>query len=380
MKHNSKQKETRSLQPSILLVDSSYPMNTRNERIVASLRQSLPNVTIRCICWNRDGREVAIEDIDNLLIYNAFAPYGNKFRKLSRLWGFLRYLADIERELKPDVVVASHWDSLLLCALIKQRGQTLVYENLDLPTCSSRPLLRLLQIVEKLCLRRTDAIVFASRFFEPLYASFPRVKMVVENKLPSVISRPVVHRPLSASGLVLTYLGNVRYAKILLNLVEAVGSMEGVTCRIYGGGPDFERVACTASLHANVEMLGRYDYRDVPRIYEASDVVWAVYPSCDYNVRYAISNKYHESVCYGIPAIYAEDTELARMISKSGTGFVVNPYSVESIRNLVTHLRDYKAKTLGKAHLAMDKWRLKEYSSWEKEIKPLLDYMQGIFQ
>lgn len=378
--YNPKQKETIPVEPSILLVDSSYPMNTRNERIVASLRQSLPNVSVCCACWNRDGREVAIEDVSNLLIYNAPAPYGNKFQKFSRLWGYLRYLAGIRRELRPDVMIASHWDCLLLCVLIKRQGQTLVYENLDLPTSSSRPLLRLLQIVEKLCLWRTDAIIFASRFFEPLYTSFPRVKMVVENKLPSVISCPVVHRPLSASGLVLTYLGNVRYAEILLNLVEAVGSMEGVTCRIHGDGPDFERVARAASSHANVEMHGRYDYRDVPRIYEASDVVWAVYPSCDYNVRYAISNKYHESICYGIPAIYAEGTELSRMVSENCTGFAVNPYSVEAIRDLVTLLRDRKAKVLGDVRLSIEKWRQKEYSSWEEEMKPLSDYMQGIFQ
>lgn len=363
---------------SILLVDSSFPINTRNERIIDSIKYAFQDFNIRYACWNRDDYPVSDVEKYNFIYYKK-SGYGNRFNKLFRLLGYYMYLKRVYQNEKIDVVIASHWDCLFLCSLLKQKDQILIYENLDIPTFSVKSVLWILQQIERLSLRRADAIVFASRFFKPLYKFFLKTKLVVENKLPSANCRTIIRRSLEEPELIVTFLGNIRYASILKNLIEALGGMDGVVCRIWGNGPDFRAISQIASTYNNVEMLDRYQYNQVPNIYETTDVIWAVYPSSNYNVNYAISNKYHESIYYGVPAIYAAGTKLADMVEADQTGFTVDPYSVDNIKKLIMDLRDNKYELLGKIHQSLDAKSEKEKVDWNTEMIPFLSYINKCY-
>lgn len=71
---------------------------------------------------------------------------------------------------------------LLLSSIFKKKSQILVYENLDIPSVPSKVLLAILKGVERLTLRNTDMIVFASRFYESLYKCEKYSHVVLENK------------------------------------------------------------------------------------------------------------------------------------------------------------------------------------------------------
>lgn len=361
---------------SVFIVDSSYPINTRNERIVDSLNKFLPFINVSVACWNRDNRDIVDKD-KKKYIYKSAAKYGNAIRKLYKLYGYYSYLKQINKKEKYDIIIASHWDCLFLCFFLKMKHQTLIYENLDIPTSLNKHVLKVLLCVEKLCLKRTDMIVMASRFYLPLYDFFNGRKLVVENKLPSENCTSINCRSFDKKELVITFLGNIRYADILKNLILAVGNQENIICHIYGDGPDYKDVYSVADRFYNIKMYGRYNYSDVPRIYECSDVVWAVYPSHDYNVRYAISNKYHESLYYGIPAIYAEGTELAQMVIDKGIGFIVNPYSINDIKECVIKLRDQKVSILSEIRAKLENSKSTETENWDVEFMPFVEYIKN---
>ena len=154
----------------ILLIDSSYPINTRNNRLIVSLKRYLQNASIEYIAWNRDGREIAYSDKE-ICIYNVNSAYGNLLSKLFHLIGYYYFLRKNNNLKRPDVIIASHWDMLFLSSLMKKKEQILIYEDLDIPTARKNYLLKLLQRVETKALKKTDAIIFASRFFQPLYNS-----------------------------------------------------------------------------------------------------------------------------------------------------------------------------------------------------------------
>ena len=90
----------------------------------------------------------------------------------------------------------------------------------------------------------------------------------------------------------------------------------------------------------NVFFTGKYLYENVTQLYHNSDVVWAAYPNKDFNVVYAISNKFHESLYVGIPCIYSDQTKLAELVKEKNIGFVVNPYDISSIKNLFSNIYD----------------------------------------
>ena len=317
-----------------LLIDSSYPINTRNEKIIFSLKRVFPHLSVSFITWNRDGRVVADTD-KGMPIYNKKSGYGKIFQKLINLWGYFRFLKGYNEKTSPLIIIASHWDMLFLASIFKKRRQILVYENLDIPTSSNKLVLFILKQVETFALKKTDAIIFASRFFEDLYKHFDGCKMIIENKPLIRNVSTCLQVPKENNVLIISYIGLVRYADILKNLIDAVKDNNSVILYIHGEGQDLSKLRNYAAEYSNVKFTGRFGQADLPRLYSSSDIIWAVYPNKDYNVKYAISNKFHESIEYKVPCIYSNNTKLGDFVEYNHIGLTVDPYSVHDIKALV---------------------------------------------
>lgn len=362
-----------NVQPVILLIDSSYPINTRNERILSSLEQNFLNIPVYAIAWNRDERSMV--DSDRTFVYNRVSEYGSLFKKLCNLIGYFHFIKKYNKKLLPKIIIASHWDMLLLAVIMRQKGQRIIYENLDVPTSGNNWLQKLLLRIEKWAVNRSDAMIVASRFFLPLYTYYRGKKFVIENKPLNIVvaANPELRKE---QGLVISYIGLVRYIQILKNLVDAVRSLKNVTLYIHGEGQDLIALKEYAKDVTHVHFTGRYEGAELPALYRSADVVWAAYPNKDYNVKYAISNKYHESIAYQVPCIYSDKTCLGDWVKEKEIGIVVNPYSVNDIRNVLDNLG--KNRSL----LFEIQKNLSQYSSeeksWSEQFSAFKDYLTPI--
>ncbi|MDE5853913.1 MAG: hypothetical protein K2H19_02485, partial [Ruminococcus sp.] len=119
----------------------------------------------------------------NNYIYSLYSPLGDPAQKLRNLFKFRVFIKDTIANFQPQVVIASHWDSLAVCSSFSRSFKTLIYENLDMPT-GNKITLSLLRLIEKFCLKKVDITVFASRFFLPYYKSFRGKKIILENLIP----------------------------------------------------------------------------------------------------------------------------------------------------------------------------------------------------
>lgn len=360
----------------ILLVDSSYPINTRNEKIIVSLKQAFPHLPISCIAWNRDGRQIAEKD-KNMLVYKQKSVYGKAMQKMIHLFGYYKFLKHYNKLYKPWIIVASHWDMLLLAAIFKSKEQILIYENLDIPTSSNKLVLHVLRWIEKFSLKRTDAIIFASRFFCELYDNFVGKKIVLENK-PLIVQseKDIFRRSGKDSILVISYIGLVRYAEIIKNLIVAVRNNPKIVLNIHGEGQDLAVVKEYARGCHNVYFTGRYELKDIYKLYKDSDLIWAAYPNKDYNVKYAISNKFHESLEYKVPCIFSDKTKLGDFVQSNSIGFIVNPYSVEAISSLLNSLINNQ-DALEKVKRNLHQYSKKE-KSWNEDFAVVVKYIKSL--
>lgn len=356
----------------ILVVDASYPINTRTQRFVDSLIEEFGKESVRAVAWNRDGHEVKHKDY---LIYNCRAAYANKIQKLFGLVGFRKFLKVAVENFRPDILLASHWDCLYISAGVIDKSTKLIYENLDVPTAQEN-IRKLLKKIEGRALKKTTAITLASRFYKDEYISFPGECLVVENKQPCADQVTITPRPVS-EHLNLSYIGGVRYANVLKNAVDAIRSLNNVTFHIFGGGVDLPEIEDYAQGMNNIVFHGPYNYKDIAQIYQQTDLVWAVYPSNDHNVKYAISNKYHECLHYGIPGVFAKGTCLADMVNQKKAGFTVDCYSVEDIRNTLVHIAD-NPEILIETKLALNELKATENDNWEEEIAPFIAYIKSL--
>ena len=358
----------------ILLVDECYPLNTRNTKLLNSLCLLYPNSEIHVITWDRAG-DFNIDGVDNSNwrwhLYSRPAKYGNKLQKLAGLFGYRSFCKREVAAVEPNVVIASHWNNLLMLPRLDNDKQMLIYENLDAPTGPSF-VRRILRRVEYSYMSKALTI-HSSRFYTAIYPSKYR-QMVLENK-PVFNTAPVDYSP--QSPLRIAYLGNIRYIDILKNLADAVRGDNSFILSYHGGGPDYDCLREYVSGVSNISMTGPYKYEDIEQLYRNADVIWAAYPNRDFNVQYAISNKFHESLAYAIPAVYADKTRLGEYVSKSLLGCQVNPYSVEDIRSLLTELASDKGK-LTHIHETLKKQYQNE-SSWDEDFDNLKKEIDAFF-
>lgn len=353
----------------IILIDESYPLNTRNSKILTSLAQAFPQAEMHILTWDRSGCFDGGMAGWHYHLYDRPASYGNKLQKLLGLGGYRKFCQAVIRQLQPDVIIASHWNNLLMLPRVDYHRQMVIYENLDAPT---GPWLgrRLLGMIEHHYMKRIALTVHASRFYEEIYPHrYPQ--LVLENK-PTLQTVATDYHP--ASPLNVVYLGIIRYIDILKNLVDAARDNDQIRLSFHGSGPDLQTLLDYTQGMPNVVCTGAYRYEDIGRLYDEADVIWAAYPNRDFNVRYAISNKFHESIAYGRPAIYADHTRLGQYAAEHHLGYEVDPYSPSSIRSLLDILSKDPAQ-LRDTHTALCTHKQTE-STWNQDVEQLIAHIR----
>lgn len=363
--------------PSVLLVDTSYPINSRNQRIIDSLRKVYGQNNVKVVTWLRDESSIRQCDIDEY-IFQLVSPYANKLAKLKNIIKYYKFIKEVNNQFSPQIIIASHWDSLVLCSFLKNKNQHLIYENLDMPT-GPTVVRSILRIFESCALKKTDAITFASRFYLPYYKSYKGKKIVLENKVPVGFEQITKNRSTSKK-LVITFNGGLRYADIMVNLIHAVGNLSNVELNFYGGssiGDAVKVIYNAAENYSNIKFFGPYNYNQIPAIYSQTDLVWAVYPANDFNVKLAISNKYHESVFFGVPGIFAKNTNLGDYVEQTNSGFTVDGYSIADIRALIIKLRDNRPELI-KVSKNIENLRIKTSQTWDEEFESTLNMIENL--
>ncbi len=351
------------------IIDCSIPINTRNQKIIDSLKASYEDAEIHVITWNREG--LNLEKSKYFHAYERAAAYADVKAKLRGLWGFKRYIGHVLTEISADVIIVSHWSNLMLVSSAKRKGQVLVYENLDIPT--GRYLIRQIErLIEKRCLRKVDLIIHASRFFKPLYnENIPQI--VLENK-PAFV--PCVKSLASSKPLKVAFVGTIRYKDILQHLADALMDNPEFELYFHGGGHDYETMKEYCKNASNVFFTGKYDYSTVVSLYHQSDIIWAGYPNKDYNVVYAISNKFHESLYVGVPCVFSKGTKLADFVKANNLGFVVDPYDTVEIKGLFQRIASGEEDINGVKQSMLD--YQSKGTTWTEDFKQIVIFLNRL--
>lgn len=93
-------------------------------------------------------------------------------------------------------------------------------------------------------------------------------------------------------------------------------------------------------------------------------------------MKYAISNKFHESIVYQKPCIYADNTKLGDLVASKRIGLIIDPYNTMDIFEVLN-----RAIT-NRSLLDTIKCNLKEYSksekSWGQQFDDVSKYIKTV--
>ena len=95
----------------------------------------------------------------------------------------------------------------------------------------------------------------------------------------------------------------------------------------------------------------------------------------DYNVKFAISNKFFESILFEKPCFFAKNTQLGNLVHENGIGIVVDPYNIQEIKNIINQLNKEKILNL-QNNIKFYKNNQKLY--WEESEEELLKFIKNI--
>jgi len=293
------------------------------------------------IYLERSKKPVKAETIDGCEVITrpvSFKRVGiSRFIEVFRLCGWLREFVTFNAvrgvRLQTDSV-----DLLALAEItLSGKGALFYHQVRDLHTLQlgKGPFCGLVRLVDRILLSRVSMLVLTcERYYKEYYKHYYRgVYSVVENWPDYSAWRGF--RKKQSDDFVVGYIGVVRYLDCLKALIAAIDILrsEGayIRLKICGGG-ESQALLREVGDRRWIDCQGTFSYRDeVKKIYSNVNLIWAVYDIRYKNVRFAMPNKFYESILSGIPILVAEGTYLEERVRTMGIGSSVpglDPYSI----------------------------------------------------
>jgi glycosyltransferase involved in cell wall biosynthesis len=304
----------------------------RAERVIHDLQKA--GFCVELLFWNRTKRKINKNNESfSRVAYNKVAPYGLGWKNLKaqitwQFWLFRKIMS------QPDCLIyACDADTALISAVFHRvRNHILVYDQFD--QISSRFHSRLVQKLSDL----TDLYISTRAELTVVAGEDRKFKtksmlLVVSNNPDLPLSPTKLKTP---GELKIAYCGVLQDDRGLLELIDAINSVDNVRLTIAGFGPLQE--AIESRISSSVKFLGRLSPSEVIKEYERADVSYVVYDPTKANNRKAASSKLYESAISCTPCIVSEGTNLANVAKQFDVGWSVTYGDREELRVLFQKL------------------------------------------
>ncbi|WP_296718900.1 hypothetical protein [Erythrobacter sp.] len=227
-----------------------------------------------------------------------------------------------------NVVIARNLEMLIIAARLRQSGQRLVYECLDIHRLmlGSGMAGKAMRAIERWLLRKVDLVLVSSPAFERSYFRHRQHHRgpieLVENKVAAMPAALAGQAP--EGRWILGWFGMLRCRRSLDLLSRIAAGSQGRIGVLIAGipsaseFPDFEREI--ASLDG-VEFAGAYRPDDLPRLYARVHFAWCIdYFEEGLNSRWLLPNRLYESIAHGAVPIALAGVETGRWLEEADVG------------------------------------------------------------
>lgn len=190
-----------------------------------------------------------------------------------------------------------------------------------------------LKLFERILLLRVEKIIvsspkFATDYYQNLYSG---EVVLLENVPRKAVWNGFKRRSRGNNEFVIGYVGILRYKDSLYMLIDTVEKLvkEGLNIKVVfaggGMGSDLADIQGRIKVRGVFEFSGPYEYsKDIKRLYQDLDLIYAVYDEYDRNCQIAMPNKFYEAIISRIPLLVAANTFVGEQTLKLNIGEVVS--------------------------------------------------------
>lgn len=167
------------------------------------------------------------------------------------------------------------------------------------------------------------------------------------------------------------FVGVIRYFSECKKLLDKIKNNNRFIFSFHGSGSDAEKIQnyCIDEDIKNVEFHGRYSPSEKAEIIEHSDFIFNAYGNDRIEIRYALSNKYYDSIYYKKPLIVNPDTTMAE--ASKGIAFECD-YEGDTASKLLKWYDDIDENEFNRICEDYLKKAIEENKETEKEILRVL--------
>lgn len=307
-----------------------YPNNGRSIKISNAIMK-YNDIEIKFVYWNMTGLKILAEDKNNFIFSQDIKH--TKFNKLKSMVKFYKFIKLKIKEYDPDVVLAYHWDIFILTKLANYGRKKMIYDVSDIPGYKGITYL-FIKKIEEFFISKDDILLFASRFFKEKYSKIDKNKtLIIDNKPEKFFLKNKVKRNLSFKNdnVNIAFIGVYRDLDVLKNIIDAAEN-ENMNLLFFGEGAIEEELKNYSRGKKNVYILGRYNYNEIPLLYNVSDAILSLYSNKDENTNLATGNKFFKVQAFKKVGIFPKGTKMGDYMEEKKIGLVVDPYSTEEIK------------------------------------------------
>lgn len=339
----------------VMPLTNDYPPDPRVEREARSLLSAGYRVTI--IAWDREAKRPAHETqngLDIIRVHTVRSAYGSGWRQLFYLPRFWQAAIRLTTQLQPDAIHCHDLDTLYIGRTIKRRLHIpLIYDahehypalmSLYLP----RPFITALTHWEKWLLKNADHIFTASTVLQDeLQTQTAAPVQTLGNYANTHIFTPPIAQQtthqqhnLPPDQLIVAFIAKFSRNRRILPFVQAAAHLPHVAFHLWGDGIQRAEIEAEAQKYNNVTWHGWANPADLPKLFQAVDVIYYAlrldYPGAIYNAPNTLS----QAMSTATPIIANNVGDLGRIITATNCGLLLDEPTPEAIAHAITQLQD----------------------------------------
>lgn len=300
---------------------------------------------IHLLYWNRDLQEEDTSALKKVTLHEFRLYQEDDVSKSSKIGGFIKYrkaAKKLIREEKFDFIIVLHSlpGVVTVDILKKQFKNRFIFDYRDSTYEGFAPYKKIIgSLVENSYATFVSSDAF--RVFLPENCSH---KIYTSHNL---LTDSLSHRDerdingIESEKIRIAFWGFIRHEEVNREIIKKIGADERFELHYYGREQQTAgnlKHYVTEKGIGNVFFHGEYKPEDRYLFVRETDIIHNIY--YDSNTRYAMGNKYYDSIIFRIPQLCFEGTFMAECSEKYGIGIGCNPYDEDFTEKIYSYYKD----------------------------------------
>lgn len=298
---------------------------------------------VEILCWDRQNEHVDLEteEIDGIKI-KRFFPYSKYGTGLKQLSSFIQFIEECRRYLdgkKYRYLHCHDLDGVIVGYFVRRNNAKLIFDMHEIYEVNrgKQKFRHVIRWIVNYFQSKSDYIIFLNDFQRKIMLKRNTEKLIFLPNYPEKKDYSN-YKKTKSDKLRISYIGAVRQYMQLKNLMDACKDLKDTYVSVHGSGVDMEKLKAIEKDYNNVQVTGRFSFKDSAKLYSECDLLYALYPMTSLQYVVAVPVKFYEAIITKTPMIVNNNKSLCDFVIENDIGFVVNGDNVEDIRNLIYYI------------------------------------------